>query len=178
MRIRVTCSSSVAGILIDEGSLPGSGVSKIHVVRELVLIARTLAGKMIRELAARLGYAMDEAAREVAVLEPRRHRRRHGVPEILTHLGVDALVAQHHEGPAGRNHEEEDAVALRGPVHAQARECPLSRAPNVAPEERRDRHADLARRAPLRLLDGPLDRLRVNESFQCPPVHGVSVAAW
>src|SRR5262249_61070252 len=88
----------------------------------------------------------------------------------------DALAAQCDEALALRNHEEQIAIAPLRRGHSQAFDRFLRLAPDVAPEERRDRDADLSGSAVLGRPDCVLDAPSVDRSheFSSSPEHFAS----
>src|SRR5258708_6635647 len=100
---------------------------------------RRVVGHGGRQLAAHRLDAVHQAAGEIALAEALGDRRRHVVPELLAHLGMNVLVAQHHEAAPPRHYEEQDTVA------AEPGEGPLGGAPHVTPEPGRHRDVNASR---------------------------------
>src|SRR5436190_16273650 len=123
--------------------------SEIDLVRELVAVAFALMWEVLGERLADRLDALQQTAGEVALLESCRDHRGDRGPEGFSHLGVDALVAEHHEGAARRHDEDEHSVARLGVAHAEAVEGLVRGALDAPPEERRQRDADLRRGAAL-----------------------------
>src|SRR6185436_6430164 len=136
----------------------------VDLVREPVDVARG-AREVRTELLAGGADRFDDAIGELPSLKAVRQVRGDVVPEAGRHFLVDPAVAEDHEALLVAGDEEQDAVAQRGPGHAEALERPLRHLADLAARLRLDVHADLARRLRLRLADR-IDDTRLFEPGQ------------
>src|SRR5262245_7839212 len=146
-------------------------------VAQLVSIvepARVVLGQRASELFDR---ALDRLAWGVR-LEPLHHHVAHPVPVRIADAAVNALVADDRQAAIFNGEVDQNAVALAGPVHAEASEYMVGSRHDVprASEQESSRHPplevypDLRRGSRLGGLDRARDRVEVRfaEELLCP----------